>query len=416
MLEWSSEQVVEWLKEMEMDSATVKALAENSIDGKQLYYCTEEELGKVNLSKGRCMRVVEERDEYLSEETTRKLATSSYYYKEGGGEGGVQMMEAFRKFNSPVEITDKYRHKAQFAESAARPTTLIDPVRKYVHYDTIDTRGDSTVLLARELVQFSAACLNDRTNGVFYVGVKDGVIQGVHLEGLSCCEGFEKCLLQYLKGAFCEDQLDCVLRCIRPIKCIEVVPRGEVKRFVLEIDVVPRYELCENDLFWIKAPKVVHCGSKRVILHDNISLYKFGEKEPEVEQNVQKFLNIHSKIVKSRKTKEAQSVQKKRISFSPELKKQFVNAICQGESTLKGDRYHMLVVTPVDDAIDEEYIKENLSFIKDINWRVVLDFGSDGSICKYMQSEEFRVRHAEEFDSLVKGKQEKSLTSAQVEK
>ena len=143
----------------------------------------------------------------------------------------------------------------------------------------------------------------------------------------------------------------------------------------------------------------MYSGSERVILHDNLSLYKFGEKEPEVEKNVRNFLNIHPKIVKSRKTKEAQSVQKKRISFSPELRKQFVNAICQGESSLKGDRYHMLVVTPVDDAIDEDYIKENLSFIKDINWRVVLDFGSDGSICKYMQSEEFRVRHAEEFDS-----------------
>ena len=124
-----------------------------------------------------------------------------------------------------------------------------------MNYDTINDRGNTAVLLARELVQFSAACLNDRTNGVFYVGVKDRVIQGVLLEGLSCCEGFEKCLLQHLKGAFCEDQLDCVLRCIRPIKCIEVVPRGEVKRYVLEIDIVPRYELCENDLFGSKLRK-----------------------------------------------------------------------------------------------------------------------------------------------------------------
>ena len=113
MIEWSSEQVVEWLKETEMDSATVKVLAENGIDGKQLHYCTEEQLGKVNLSKGRCMRVIEERDEYLSEETTRKFATSSY--EEESDEDGVQIMEAFRKFNSPVEITDKYRYNAQFA-------------------------------------------------------------------------------------------------------------------------------------------------------------------------------------------------------------------------------------------------------------------------------------------------------------
>ena len=60
---------------------------------------------------------------------------------------------------------------------------------------------------------------------------------------------------------------------------------------------------------------------------------------------------------------------------------------------------HVLVIPPVDDIVDDDYLKENLSFIKDINWRVVLDFGSDGTLCHYMQSEEFRVRYAEEFDS-----------------
>ena len=46
------------------------------------------------------------------------------------------------------------------------------------------------MLLAREVVQFAAACLNERTNGVLYVGVREREILGIVLEGdSSACEG-----------------------------------------------------------------------------------------------------------------------------------------------------------------------------------------------------------------------------------
>ena len=393
MEDMTCEQVADWAREVEIAESSVKVLLHNQIDGKQLAYCTEEDLQKIISSRARCGLIIEERDTFLNDEKAKSFPKTdqAVVTKDAGVESFI---ESFRNFDTAVIITEKYKRFSQFPQSESRTSNQLDPVRKYLYYEPFTIQGECGITFAGDVVQFAAACMNERTNGVLYVGVRDGEILGIGLGDTSVLKSIEKILLQHIKKSFCDDQLECVMRCIRPIKCIEVVPRVETGTFVLEIEIVPKSELCENDVFFIRAPRFYQTR----LVNEDLKLYKFGDSGPAIEDDVRKFLKLLPKFIKSRKAKEAQQGQKKKIAFPPNLFKKLKHALCQGESTLKGDRYPVLVIPPVDDIVDEDYAIENLAFMKDMDWRVVLDFGSDGTLCKFMQSEEFRVRYAEDFD------------------
>ena len=397
MEDMTCEQVADWARQVEIGKSTAKVMLDEKIDGKRLKHCTEEDLQKIIPSRGRCRTVIEERDAFLSAEEAKSMPKikQAVVTKEGKENS---LVEGFRNFDTAVSITEKYRRFSKFPESERRITNLLDPVRKYVYHEQLTVAGECGITFARNVIEFAAACMNERTNGVLYVGVRDREILGIGLDDLSALDGIEKFLLQQIKKSFCDEQLDCVMRCIRPIECIEVVPRIETCTFVLEIEIVPKFELCENDFFFTRAPRFY----RNQVVYENLKLYKFDDNGLVVEDNVGKFLNLLPKIVKSRKAKEAQQAyqgQKRNVAFPINLFKKLKHALCQGESTLKGDKYPVLVIPPVDDIVDEDYATANFSFMKDINWRVVFDFGADGTLCKFMQSEEFRVKYAEDFDS-----------------
>ncbi len=62
--------------------------------------------------------------------------------------------------------------------------------------------------------------------------------------------------------------------------------------------------------------------------------------------------------------------------------------LISGDDTLSGDLYHLLVLGQPDESMDKEFMKNNLTFIEDIDWKVVMDFDEESRICDFMDAEE----------------------------
>ena len=73
-----------------------------------------------------------------------------------------------------------------------------------------------------------------------------------------------------------------------------------------------------------------------------------------------------------------------------------------GDDDLSGDLYHLLVLGTPDDHMDNKFMKDNLTFVEDLDWKVVIDFDKESRICDFLHSEENSVMKiiasADEFD------------------
>ena len=82
----------------------------------------------------------------------------------------------------PLTLLTCTKNNSRFPSTPTRITNLIEPIRRYVHLETIDIKGPSFITLVKEVVRFGAACLNDSTNGVLYFGVREGEILGIDVQ------------------------------------------------------------------------------------------------------------------------------------------------------------------------------------------------------------------------------------------
>ncbi len=382
MYKWTVQEVCEWAKQKELPSASISIFTEHNIDGEQLANCTDAELSQIISNKGLRGYVIYERDSHLESEQSMVFVSNESETDQTKDNVQPSCTEPFRKFDAPVDILDKYQELSSFPPSDPRPTDLISPVRYFIPFaKNLSTPSDLEEVMP-EIINFSTACLNDRTNGVIYLGVENGKIFGVQTEMSQSV--LEKQLSFHLKKAFSEDQLEVVFKCIRPFRIIEVVPRREFRKYVLEVEVVPSSLWCENRTFTCH-----RLGAEYI--------YRFGDNGPYALQHKEYsrfFAETKFKIIQERKWKEQNKPMK--ISFPPKLKEKLVHALCMGDDKFLGDRYPFLVISPIDDNVDPS----QFSFIKDIPWKSVLDFGHDGAIYNYLQSkgEVFSIKQTEDFD------------------
>ena len=85
------------------------------------------------------------------------------------------------------------------------------------------------------------------------------------------------------------------------------------------------------------------------------------------------------------------------------LNEKFVHLLCGGGDSFRGDHYRILVMnTPEDYMIQYNYqwMRDNLSFLIDTEWKAIFDFDCNGHVYNYVESEGVVVKEtkADEFD------------------
>ena len=285
---WGTEDVVKRLEDV-TDPKTVNLVKDRGLTGKELISITLENFMKIVPKETKCKYIMTERDEF-NENEKESLKTKASSEDCGHETQQTSLTEPFREFDRHDDITDSYQQYASFPTAPSRPANMIEPVRRFVSMNIIDTNGPKFEKLTSEVVKFGAACLNDCTNGVIHFGVKNRKIIGVTVK----CDKMllDKCLTQQIKKCFHESQVDTVLKCIRPIRWVQVISKERsLPKFVMEVVVEPVANLCGDNAYFV---------------HSSKDLYRFGEDSPSVVswEKCLNFFKERERLVECRKLRE----------------------------------------------------------------------------------------------------------------
>ncbi|XP_062605885.1 sterile alpha motif domain-containing protein 9-like isoform X2 [Saccostrea cucullata] len=291
----------------------------------------------------------------------------------------TKFKEIFRTFDTLAKPTDAYRRHAVLTTSNFYISDLIAPLHSFRHRDDQD---QSTLMnwIAEETIRFACACFSERTNGTIHFGIvgntdKDGLLEG-KVVGFNINQSrFMEVFYDQIKQAFYKDQLGIVLQCLRPPQFVSVrhkVLSNEIAEplFVIEIDVVPNYTLTNHDTFYIRENNVPR-------------IYRFDRNVPKSleGEDLKNYMESKIKIAEHRKQKEAESLPSE---TNENLREQFLNFYTAGCEKLTNDIYPILFLSPLDSAMNEDFVSENFEFLLNMEPTAIFDFHSslDGK-CLY---------------------------------
>ena len=307
-----------------------------------------------------------------------------------------QCSEICRTFDRAVRLTDKYTHHDVLSCSEGQLHDLLQPIHRFVDIDLSTKEG--TFTLASETIRFVCACLNDRTNGTLHFGVssrtsvtKLGEILGTTLKDAK--QMYEEYVTKAVSRCFVPELRDVALACMRPLKFIEVVPTHDTPRFVVEIDVVPSYSLCQKEAFFILVPRH-RKGKGDVLQFERQAVYRWIESNPtEVrDDELVRFMKFKQKLAETRKERELGARQTTdKITYSMS-KDRLIKLLCIGEDGFIGDVYPILVINKPDAYMDQSYVRENMNFLHRIEWKAVFDFDSKSAVCDFITSKDQLIK------------------------
>lgn len=139
----------------------------------------------------------------------------------------------------------------------------------------------------QEVIRFACGCLNLRRNGTIYFGIADSVriddkenykhgeVVGFEIlseDGQDLRTIYTDALRDGIKKCFISDVVSAALKCIsNPIFVPVVTPETDSVRFVMEVDIEPSSNICENLNFKVNLSKIPNIISKS--LEDRYILY-----------------------------------------------------------------------------------------------------------------------------------------------
>lgn len=295
-----------------------------------------------------------------------------------------------RKFDSghPKPST-QYKIGRRIREANTRPSNMLTPIEHYVGIDLTEATG--LVLFARTLVQFVCACLNERTNGRLYFGVdKDGTVLGTKID--KEFSEYDKVVKKVINHCFFPDQVDIVVSCVRQPNFVEVINTNGEATFVCEIDVVPAADICKDEAFFVKTPREDVTDIKNIQVGKG-ALYRCTDGNIKVVEDVHisRFMEQKGGLYDLRKYRE--NVHMKELEFlsrgPSELGKKLITLLSLGNESV-ADLYPILVTNKIPHEMKVS-LKENFSFICDIQWKAIFDFDSDATLLQYMEKEAEKV-------------------------
>lgn len=277
----------------------------------------------------------------------------------------------FDEFSSP------YRYKLHFIlQPETGPLNLIDPVHEFKALTNTETATEEDIKMkfSNEIFRFASACMNSRTNGTIHFGVKDkphGEIVGVQLTTVTTdalIHHFSLMIHQYFEV----HQVQQAIKCIREPRFVEVLKPNSTPsdRFVIEVDVIPQYSICECDFFQIKMQNLNNdtwqqSSKYSVFVRD-------GPKTKDIIGNKADFkefkLNLKT-MAESRKEAEEKGKGKSNKNKSEGLK---LTKLLTGNQDLLDNSYYDWYIL-VTNKCHPSQIK-HLDFLKEIKWFAVLEF------------------------------------------
>ncbi|KAA0722159.1 Sterile alpha motif domain-containing protein 9-like [Triplophysa tibetana] len=183
------------------------------------------------------------------------------------------------------------------------PSNLIDPVHEYKLMANTENASEEDALrkFTDEVFRFAAGSLNTRTNGTIHFGVGDeplythGQIVGISVTSLNkYIDAFYKRLKVHFTNRVMRE---IVMRCIRPPKFFQVkCPDNlDVDKWVIEVDVVPMYDLTKEKLFYTTTDKKRR-KTKCFFVRDGARTTNYNpDKGPRKEMHTEKHLENYVK-------------------------------------------------------------------------------------------------------------------------
>ncbi|XP_028652303.1 sterile alpha motif domain-containing protein 9 isoform X2 [Erpetoichthys calabaricus] len=277
--------------------------------------------------------------------------------------------------------------KNQILPPETGPGNLIDPVHEYKLLCNTENANEGDVLkkFSNEVFRFSSACMNSRTNGTIHFGVGDkpvfkhGQIVGIEVPSPDLfIDHFNKSLKEYFK-----DHSDQAEYCIRQPRFVPVLdPTNTLTGlFVIEVDVVPNFEVCQEntyEIYMMVNEKNQWKKTKEpfLFIRDGTSSKNIlGIKNPkDLQKELASFIKKVKKLATMRKSKEqmttTQSIQ---YSHGEKLKRLFTCEKGMSDCSLY-DTY--LIVA---NKCHPNHL-EHLQFLTEINLFAVLEFDPESEI------------------------------------
>ena len=239
--------------------------------------------------------------------------------------------------------------------------------------------------------------MNERSNATLYFGINaDGLIVGLSGERSE----WQEHMTESISSFFFRDQIDLVSKCIRPLRFVETVTDESNSgncQYVIEVDIVPAYKICEEDIFFIK--KLEECHSEPHGTHffriSNGDVIELTQKE-----ELAKFIANIPKLSANRKQREEERRNKAGDS-GKNLRVNLQHLLCRGEHSLDGDIFPILVTGGMQNSCTVAEMKANFQFMKHLHWNAILDFDDKCSLFSYLEENEeqvFKVLKVEDFD------------------
>ncbi|KAI8770438.1 sterile alpha motif domain-containing protein 9 [Biomphalaria glabrata] len=317
------------------------------------------------------------------------------------------LLEHPRKFDGEVTPTTKYKHGHIFTDIMTE--TRGSPLSPIKNFHLIECQDTDAALdkIGLELIPFVSACMNERRNGTIYFGVspvghalhKAGKIVGVSLDKLQVQE-VVNC---YLRESFLETQISIIRKVIREPKFIPVIkiePILSTDLVVLEFDVIPSRIFMKKEIIKTNLRLLTQFGNNKKM---DKAVFRFSESgKPELltETKRDKFEREIPSLIEQRKEEE----KKVKNNLKPDLNNKLLGVLTGGPKSLVDDIYPFVFTSEIDSHMDQDYLLQNMSFIKYLQPEVVFDFdpqGYNNGIYKNLDSleeESMRVLTIDDFD------------------
>ena len=295
---------------------------------------------------------------------------------------------------------------------------LIRPVHEFklLRQFVKSSEEDTIKKFAYETMRFACGCLNERTNGTIHFGVADEVLEQAcgyqprEIVGTSVTNKpkYNSMLVEYIRKCFEGASKSIVLNCIRPPVFIPVKEKDAKEpsndKVVIEVDIVPSSSYCVNETFKVGFKRLrkgkeevvsyIRCGSETQAIVEVPKMEEYRERRPKLDEERRKQEERYAKQVLEKP------------DGLKHLHVKLKRLLCSNKNVLDSSVYPILVLSKPGANMNQKYLEKTFRFIKDIGWKVIIDFddqGSDSSgLCKVFKAgpDKCDIHEAEDYDEI----------------